>query len=84
MPIKRFSVSDMIRKRKNDKESEMIEQLDIGLKNNQIQNLTDSYQIEIKRSEAFLQVLGHCVSMPDYPSSHLWMLSLFFSYNLSL
>ena len=43
----------MIRKRKNDKESEMIEQLDIGLKNNQIQNLTDSYQIEIKRSEPF-------------------------------
>ena len=51
--VRNLVSSDMIRKRKNDKESEMIEQLDIGLKNNQIQNLTDSYQIEIKRSEPF-------------------------------
>ena len=44
---------DMIKKRKNDKESEIIKRLEIGLVNNQVQELIDYYQIEIKRSEPF-------------------------------
>ena len=51
--VRDLVTADMIKIRKNDKESEIIKQLEIGLINNQIQELIDSYQIEIKRSEPF-------------------------------
>ncbi len=51
--VRDLVTADMLKKRKNDKESEIIKQLEIGLINNQIQELIDSYQIEIKRSEPF-------------------------------
>ena len=51
--VRDFVTADMIKKRKNEKESEIIKQLEIGLINNQIQELIESYQIEIKRSEPF-------------------------------
>ena len=51
--VRDLVTADMIKKRKNDKESEIIKQLEIGLINNQIQELIESYQIEIKRSEPF-------------------------------
>ena len=51
--VRNLVSSDMINKRRNDQESEIINKLEIGFKNNQIQELIDSYQIEIKRSEPF-------------------------------
>ena len=51
--VRDLVTTDMIMKRRNEKESEIIKQLDIGLMNNQIQELVDSYQIEIKKSEPF-------------------------------
>ncbi len=51
--VRDLVTADMLKKRKNEKESEIIKQIEIGLINNQIQELIDSYQIEIKRSEPF-------------------------------
>ncbi len=54
--VRKLVSSDMIKKRKNDLEDEIIKQLEGGLKDNQTQMLVDRYQTEIRKSAPFSRV----------------------------